>query len=128
MNANQLQAMLAVNAARITTIHGDIEDFITAAQDWAAAGEKAYAIEVGIEVVRTRRKLGKAVRLQQAMKIELLAIHRDARIVRKTTFLQGTVGFQFVPSSVLTSVEIESDLDDLIELLVPKKADSRAAA
>lgn len=128
MNANIIQAMLAVNAARITEIHDDIEWCLAEAQENTANGDKSLAIHAHSQANHARKRLNKAVALQRTMKTELMALHRAARIVRKATLLETKVGFKFVPNVGLTSIEIENDLDDLIDLLVQKKADSRIAA
>lgn len=127
-NTNYLQALLAINAARITDIEADIGDLVVDAKYWAANNERSFSAEAYDKADRLRRKLAKLVERQRTYKTELLHIHRVARIARKIVLLKVKAGINFVAPDGLTSLELENDLDDIIFLTVPKKPDSRQKA
>lgn len=124
MQTNYLQSLAATNAAKIARAEAFIEEDMTDARQYAECGEKAYSIDSYASANRQRTKLAKLVGIQRALKTELAANARAGRIERKIAKLQ-TVGFVYEKPKTLTSHEIESGLDSLIDVFVPKKADSR---
>lgn len=124
MQTTYLQSLIATNAASIRFAEINIVLDLDEARDYAKNDEKAYSIDSYKMANRGRTKLAKLVAIQRALKADLRANLCNARIDRKIVKLQ-TVGFVYEPPGVLTSFEIEQALDQLIDVFVPKKADSR---
>jgi hypothetical protein len=126
MQSTYLQAMIAINAARIA----DAEILIASDKDHAMymkeIGEIAFSIEAQRQVSRNRAKLRKAVEMQRAMKADLEHIFRTGRIEAKVALL-GRHGIIVGSFGGRTSFEVESSLDNAIAVVVPRKADSRPA-
>lgn len=124
MKAHTLQAMMAVNADRITNIDIQIGFHQDQAANFKTKKETAFMIDSYIKLGRERRKMAKATEMQREMKAELLYIQRTARIARNTTKL-AVYGHTFVAGINDTSVEIEDEQGRLLDHLAPKKPDSR---
>ncbi len=127
MQTIYLQSLIATNAAKITRVESFIVMDVADGKQYKKDGEVAFSLDSYASANRNRARLTKLVAMQKALKTELLSNLRLARIDRKIAKLQA-VGFVYEAPGVLTSREIESALDNLIEAFVPKKADSRVVA
>jgi hypothetical protein len=123
MQTTYLQSMIATNAASINVRQAILTEHLEDAAYFNSKGETAFAIDSYKIAKHQRAKLAKLVGMQRALRTELLAAFRLARIDRKIAKLEK-VGFVYNKPE-LTSVEIEHALDKLIEAFVPKKPDSR---
>lgn len=131
MNARQLQALIAINAARIASMQFMADDHKSQAAYDLSNGDDGFATE---ELAEARKLLtGKAMRkaneLQRELKAELKGIHREARIDRKLATLQTLgVSIPFTTLESMTTYEIEAAADRMLAALVLPKPDTRAAA
>lgn len=127
MQTTYLQSLIANNTRlihmRTSLVNMNIDD----AKGYKAAGEISFSVDSYAKADRQRGKLAKLVTLQKALKAELQANYRDARILAKIAKLV-TVGFVYDAPKENMPQEIELVLDDLIAAFIPKKADSRIAA
>ncbi len=124
MHPSNIQAMIAVNAARITRTEVQIGYLLDQAKHYKQSGEPAFAVDAYNQADNRRNKLAKAVRLQHDLKIEIDQVHRTRRISSKVTKL-ATKGVIYVAHIDNTSFETEAQLDVLMAISFPPKPDSR---
>ncbi len=124
MQPSNIQAMIAINAARITEMGIQIGYLIDQAKFFKQTGEPAFCIDAYKKADHKRSKLAKAVSLQRSMKAELDAYYRFDRIIAKSSTL--TKAGVFIVSDIDdTDYEVEAKLDAAMLLTFPPKADSR---
>lgn len=125
MQATYIQKLIRINATAIARKEAMIALYRQDARRFAKAGEKAYAIADNKVADKLTRALTKLVDIQRVLKTELATIHRFARIERKIAEIKKAVpNFQCLGDD-LTSREFEAALDQIIDIVVPKKADTR---
>lgn len=127
MNTNNLQSLLANNTRLIHMRTSLVSMHIEDAKAYKVADELSFSADSYQKADRQRSKLAKLVELQRALKAELQANYRDARIQSKLAKLV-TVGFVYEAPKENMPQELELILDDLISAFIPKKADSRIVA
>lgn len=127
MKTSTLQSLVATQAKIIRGLSDAVAEYVKSAQQMTKIGEKAYAIADYKEANFFRTKLAQAVANQKELKAELAGNNSLARIRAKgvRAFGADKEAVLFTPS--ITSVEIESALDEVIAIKYPKKADSRTA-
>lgn len=79
MQTNYLQYISAINADRITNLHIEIGDALDQAKWYKEQGEASFAIEEYALADRLRKKLAKAVEVQNAVKVQMAYNVRMAR-------------------------------------------------
>lgn len=109
MKTNNLQAMIAINANRITDIHVAIDHLKSYARHYNIIGEKAFAIDCYQQVSQQQRKLTKAVALQNDLKADVAYNERIERIIVKLVATGADLS-----GLNLTSQETEAALDKLL--------------
>lgn len=99
-----------LNAAAINAQEIDIKLLRTEAKAWKEQEETAFFVSTCEDIRRKRAKLVKMREMQKRIKVEIAAIFRNERIVRKYESVFGKKPFQ----CLTTSVEQEAMLDTLI--------------
>jgi hypothetical protein len=105
-----LRHALKLNATVITEYLFDLACLRQEAKAWRQAAETAYFVDTWEDIRKLRTKLGKAADMQKRIKVEIAAIFRNERIVRKYVKVFGKT-----PNVQLTtSHEQEAMLDRLL--------------
>lgn len=99
-----------LNAAVITALQVQVTMLRDEARTWKAQGETAFHIAACDDLRKERKKLTKAIQMQERVRVEIEAIARNESIVRKFE-----AAFGRKPEPVLTlAVEQEAMLDRLL--------------
>lgn len=142
MKATSLQAMIRINATRITDIHINVAYFkeqvayqaslvaeAEANQDIPSFNVHQQSEYFAVEELRhQKKKLVKAVELQREMKAELAWMHRENRIDSMLDKLATVEGVELVAPTNITSYELEALVKAKIKEVFPPKKDTRVMA
>lgn len=114
-----LRNTLKLNACKINKLQFEILTTKQEASAWRKALETAFFAAACIDCRKLAKKLVKAVELQKRVKVEIAAIFRNERIIRKYTKVFG----KCPTSPLVTSFEQEAMLDALLaehkEIFIP---------